>query len=94
MYRYKITFAYDGTNFSGFQIQPNKRTVEQTLKNAVNKIAKNPEPPLSVIGSGRTGAGVHALNQVAHFDCHYANASISGGHGSIYEAVALSARAS
>ena len=42
MYRYKITFAYDGTNFSGFQIQPNKRTVEQTLKNAVNKIAKYP----------------------------------------------------
>lgn len=38
MYRYKITFAYDGTNFSGFQIQPNKRTVEQTLKNAVNKL--------------------------------------------------------
>ena len=71
MYRYKITFAYDGTNFSGFQIQPNKRTVEQTLKNAVNKIAKNPEPPLSVIGSGRTDAGVHALNQVAHFDCPY-----------------------
>ena len=34
MYRYKITFAYDGTNFSGFQIQPHKRTVEQVLKNA------------------------------------------------------------
>ena len=40
MYRYKITFAYDGSNFSGFQIQPHKRTVEQVLKNAVNKIAK------------------------------------------------------
>ena len=59
MYRYKITFAYDGTNFSGFQIQPNKRTVEQTLKNAVNKIAKHPTPAISVIGSGRTDAGVH-----------------------------------
>lgn len=43
MYRYKITFAYDGANFSGFQIQPHKRTVEQVLKNAVNKIAKYPE---------------------------------------------------
>lgn len=71
MYRYKIVFAYDGANFSGFQIQPNKRTVEQTLKNAVNKIAKHPEPAISVIGSGRTDAGVHALNQVAHFDLPY-----------------------
>lgn len=68
MYRYKITFAYDGTNFAGFQIQPNQRTVEQTLKTIVNRMAKNPTPPLSVIGSGRTDAGVHALNQVAHFD--------------------------
>ncbi|MDO4903294.1 MAG: tRNA pseudouridine(38-40) synthase TruA [Limosilactobacillus sp.] len=71
MYRYKITFAYDGANFSGFQIQPHKRTVEQVLKNAVNKIAKNPDPEISVIGSGRTDAGVHALNQVAHFDIPY-----------------------
>ncbi|QLL70472.1 tRNA pseudouridine(38-40) synthase TruA [Lactobacillus sp. 3B(2020)] len=68
MYRYKITFAYDGTNFAGFQIQPHQRTVEQTLKTIVNRMAKNPTPPLSVIGSGRTDAGVHALNQVAHFD--------------------------
>lgn len=71
MYRYKITFAYDGTNFSGFQIQPHQRTVEQTLKDVVNKIAKNPQPPLNVVGSGRTDAGVHALNQVAHFDCPF-----------------------
>ena len=71
MYRYKITFAYDGANFSGFQIQPHKRTVEQVLKNAVNKIAKHPDPPIAVIGSGRTDAGVHALNQVAHFDIPY-----------------------
>ncbi len=71
MYRYKITFAYDGSGFAGFQIQPHKRTIEQTLKIAVNKIAKNPTPPLHVIGSGRTDAGVHALNQVAHFDCPF-----------------------
>ena len=71
MYRYKITFAYDGTNFSGFQIQPHKRTVEQVLKNAVNKIAKHPDPAIPVIWSGRTDAGVHALNQVAHFDIPY-----------------------
>lgn len=68
MPRYKITFAYDGTKFAGFQIQPNQRTVEQTLKTIVNRMAKNPTPAIPVIGSGRTDAGVHALNQVAHFD--------------------------
>ena len=85
MYRYKITFAYDGTNFSGFQIQPHKRTVEQTLKNAVNKIAKHPTPAIPVIGSGRTDAGVHALNQVAHFDSpdHLSNDSMRKALNSI-----------
>ena len=39
MYRYKITFAYDGTNFAGFQIQPHQRTVEQTLKTIINRMA-------------------------------------------------------
>lgn len=71
MIRYKITFAYDGTNFSGFQIQPHKRTIEQTLKTIVNRMAKNPHPAIPIIGSGRTDAGVHALNQVAHFDFPY-----------------------
>lgn len=68
MVRYKITFAYDGTNFAGFQVQPHQRTVEQTLVTIVNRMAKNPEPAIKVVGSGRTDSGVHALNQVAHFD--------------------------
>lgn len=66
--RYKIILAYDGTNFAGFQMQPNQRTVEGVLKRIVNKIAKNPTPEVSVYGSGRTDAGVHALGQVVHFD--------------------------
>lgn len=66
--RYKIILAYDGTNFAGFQMQPNQRTVEGVLKRIVNKIAKNPTPEISVYGSGRTDAGVHALGQVVHFD--------------------------
>lgn len=66
--RYKIILAYDGTNFAGFQMQPNQRTVEGVLKRIVNKIAKNPTPKISVYGSGRTDAGVHALGQVVHFD--------------------------
>lgn len=66
--RYKITFAYDGTRFYGFEKQPGLRTVEGTLNEIVNKMAKNPDPPLKIYGSGRTDAGVHALAQVAHFD--------------------------
>ncbi|WP_137597200.1 tRNA pseudouridine(38-40) synthase TruA [Paucilactobacillus kaifaensis] len=66
--RYKITFAYDGSNFAGMQVQPHQRTVELVLTNAVNKIAKKPQPPIAIIASGRTDAKVHALGQVAHFD--------------------------
>lgn len=63
-----MTLAYDGTNFAGFQRQPNKRTVEGELTRVVNKMAKNPTPSIVVYGSGRTDAGVHALGQVVHFD--------------------------
>lgn len=66
--RYKIIVAYDGTNFAGFQHQPNQRTVEDVISKAVNKIAKDPEPSIDIFGSGRTDAGVHALGQVIHFD--------------------------
>lgn len=66
--RYKITFEYDGSNFAGMQVQPHQRTVELVLTNAINKIAKKPQPPIALIASGRTDAKVHALGQVAHFD--------------------------
>ncbi len=66
--RYKVTLAYDGTNFAGFQRQPNQRTVESELTRVVNKMAKMPTPAIVIYGSGRTDAGVHALGQVVHFD--------------------------
>ncbi|MCL0311918.1 tRNA pseudouridine(38-40) synthase TruA [Apilactobacillus sp. TMW 2.2459] len=66
MLRYKVTVAYDGTNFAGFQKQPNQRTVEGTLTKAVNKMAHSSD--IEVFGSGRTDSGVHALGQVVHFD--------------------------
>jgi len=69
--RYKITLAYDGTNFAGFQRQPHQRTVEQVLTKAVNKMAKDPASPIVVYGAGRTDAGVHAFGQVVHFDLPY-----------------------
>lgn len=65
--RYKITLAYDGTNFAGFQVQPNQRTVQSVLEAAVNKMSKNSDY-ITIYGSGRTDAGVHALGQVVHFD--------------------------
>ena len=68
MFRYKVTLAYDGTLFSGFQRQPHKRTVEGVLFSKINLMAKNPKPAIIVYGSGRTDAGVHALGQVFHFD--------------------------
>lgn len=68
MPRYKVTIAYDGTDFAGFQRQPEQRTVESVLTKVVNKIAKNDAQTIQVYGSGRTDSGVHAYGQVVHFD--------------------------
>jgi len=65
MNRYIIKFSYDGHNFNGYQKQPKKRTIQGEIEKALRKIEnKN----VDITASGRTDAGVHALNQVAHFD--------------------------
>ena len=64
--RYFMTFSYDGTNFNGYQKQPRARTVQKVLEDALKEI--NGGKVVSVSASGRTDAGVHALNQKAHFD--------------------------
>ena len=64
--RYKMTMAYDGHLFHGFQTQRNQRTVQGTVEAALTKMTKGKE--VIVQGSGRTDAGVHALGQVIHFD--------------------------
>lgn len=66
MPRYKAVIAYDGTNFNGFQSQPNGRTVQQELEKTLKKM--NNGRTIQVFGSGRTDAGVHAEGQVIHFD--------------------------
>ena len=66
MQKIKCTFSYDGTNFSGSQIQPNKRTVQAEMEKALSKIHKG--NPVRLYPSGRTDSGVHARGQVAHFD--------------------------
>lgn len=68
MRRLKITISYDGTNFYGYQRQPNKRTVQSELLNVLAKMHKDEN--LRIFASGRTDAGVHAIGQVIHFDTH------------------------
>lgn len=64
--RIKCTLSYDGTHFSGYQIQPGKRTVQGELERALERIHKG--EAIRITASGRTDAGVHAYGQVVHFD--------------------------
>lgn len=65
MKRIKLTIAYDGTNYCGWQIQPNGITVEEVLNKALQKLTGE---DVQVIGASRTDSGVHALGNVAVFD--------------------------
>ena len=60
----KLVLEYDGTNYNGWQIQPNLPTVQAALENALTKLTKT---PIQIIGAGRTDSGVHAEGQVANF---------------------------
>lgn len=64
MQNYKIILSYDGTDFHGWQRQPEKRTVQGVLENTLAKITRI---KINVMGAGRTDAGVHAQAQVANF---------------------------
>jgi tRNA pseudouridine38-40 synthase len=65
MARYQVILAYDGSGFSGSQIQANSRTVQGELERALRKLGWSGR---SVIMAGRTDTGVHATGQVAAFD--------------------------
>ncbi|WHY00898.1 tRNA pseudouridine(38-40) synthase TruA [Neobacillus sp. DY30] len=66
MNRFKCIISYDGSGFSGYQVQPNKRTVQSQIETVLAKIHKGSHVKISA--SGRTDAGVHAKGQVIHFD--------------------------
>ena len=61
-----MTIQYDGSDFHGWQFQPQERTVQGDIETALSVIY--PEEKITLIGSGRTDAGVHALAQVAHVE--------------------------
>ena len=65
MKRVKLTIAYDGTNYCGWQIQPNGITIEEVINKALEKLTGE---SILVIGASRTDSGVHAMGNVAVFD--------------------------
>lgn len=69
--RYKISLAYNGDKYHGWQVQPNALTVQEVLDNCLATLL---HVPVETVGCGRTDAGVHAADFVAHFDCDVAGA--------------------
>jgi tRNA pseudouridine38-40 synthase len=63
--RVKLVVAYDGTNYCGWQVQPNGVSVQQVLNETLSELFQQ---PISVVGASRTDAGVHALGNVCAFD--------------------------
>lgn len=68
MNRYKILIEYEGTNYSGWQIQKNSPSIQQAIETAIKKFSGQ---KVTIWCAGRTDAGVHALAQVAHFDLNH-----------------------
>lgn len=81
MHKYKLTIAYDGTQYHGWQIQPHSLSIQQIIQEAISLVLRQ---PIVLIGSGRTDAGVHAQGQIAHFtsqipvDLHRLKYSLNG----------------
>lgn len=63
---FKLIIEYDGTQYHGWQRQPNGTSIQQTIEEAIETMTRR---KITLIGSGRTDAGVHALGQTANFKC-------------------------
>ncbi len=66
MFKYQILVEYVGTNFRGWQVQKKGKTIQGLIQRKISKILNE---KILLIGSGRTDAGVHAIEQSAHFEC-------------------------
>ena len=87
--RIAIGVSYDGRGFEGWQSQPSGNTVQDHLEAALGKIAA---VPIRIAGAGRTDTGVHALGQVAHFDCEIerpVSAWVRGSNALLAEGIAV-----
>jgi tRNA pseudouridine38-40 synthase len=76
--RIALVIAYDGSQYHGWQAQTGLHTVQHAVERALSRVA---DIPISVICAGRTDTGVHATNQVIHFDCDKVRAIRSWIHG-------------
>ena len=63
--RILATVSYNGTNYQGWQKQPNAPTIQETIETELSRYFNQ---PVSIYGAGRTDAGVHAFGQKFHFD--------------------------
>lgn len=77
MERYKVTLAYDGTHFFGFQRQGSERTVQLEVETALRQLNWQGR---AILSSGRTDSGVHAIGQVVAFDLEWAHGLEALGH--------------
>ncbi len=68
MKRFLVELSYNGTRYSGWQIQPTAMTIQEVIQKALTKLYNE---PIIVVGCGRTDAGVHAQQFFAHFDVEY-----------------------
>ena len=66
MQRYFIQLSFNGENYHGWQIQPDSPSVQETLTKALSTILRDKN--IEIVGAGRTDAGVHATQMIAHFD--------------------------
>lgn len=76
--RIALVVEYDGSQYHGWQAQNGLHTIQQTLEHALSKVA---DSPVAVVCAGRTDTGVHATNQVVHFDCEKVRSIRAWIHG-------------
>ena len=95
--RVRLDLASDGTDFAGWQAQPDRDTIQGRIEAAVGRLYRHaPEARIPVVGAGRTDAGVHAEGQVAHFDAPHAIPPVgirAGLNGLLPEAIRVLAAA-